>query len=48
MKLKILYEAGHWEVLPKHSKGKMSFLVGGTKDRNRFIKKMFPGKKGKR
>lgn len=44
MKLKLLYEQGHWEV-PKKGKGGMSFLVGGKKDRNRFLKKMQGGKK---
>lgn len=41
MKLNSLHEAGHWTVIPKgNKKGKMSFLLGGKKDRNRFLKSM--------
>jgi hypothetical protein len=40
MKLKLLYE-GHWQVVQKKGKKKdYSFLLYGTEDRDRFLKKM--------
>lgn len=46
MKLTFLHE-DYWTPIPKsNKKGKYSFLVGGIKDRNRFMKKMhISGKK---
>ena len=43
MKLKFLHE-GHWQVPKGEGSGKYSFLVGGKKDRNRFLKAMKMGK----